>query len=109
MCCVPLQVQLVDASGRATRFDSLYGAVSDLVLREEAVQASQAPIHSEVEAVKLQMEQHKVLSVRLISNSSLYRKHLMNMHLPYYLHSASHGHACIMLLNACTMFYIYIS
>lgn len=42
------------------KFDDLYGAMSAVVQREEAVQSNQAPIHSEVEAVKLQMEQHKV-------------------------------------------------
>lgn len=55
-----VQAQLEDAEGRAAKFDGLYGTVHELMQGKESVQATQDPIHSEVEAVKLQMEQHKV-------------------------------------------------
>ncbi len=49
-----------DASSRANNFDSLYKSVSESVQKEQEVQSGQDPIHSEVEAVKEQLEQHKV-------------------------------------------------
>lgn len=50
----------MDAQGRADKFDGLYWALKEKVESQEQVQASQDPIHSQAEAVKRQMEQHKV-------------------------------------------------
>ncbi len=58
-----LQAQLVDASARAAKCDGLYRALKEKVEAQEQEQATQMPIHSQVEDVKKQMEQHKVREV----------------------------------------------
>ena len=55
-----LQAQLNDAKARADKFDGLYRSLKDKVEAEEEYQLNKKPIHSEVEAVKQQMEEHKV-------------------------------------------------
>lgn len=51
---------MLDAKSRADRFDGLYESMKEKVASAEQVQAAQDPIQSEVEAVKKQMEEHKV-------------------------------------------------
>ena len=50
----------MDAQSRAEKCDSLYWALKEKVEAEEQEQANQEPIHSQVEAVKKQMDKHKV-------------------------------------------------
>lgn len=45
---------------RAGQFDQLYTNLHDLLKKAEEAESKQDPIHSEVEAVKQQMEDHKV-------------------------------------------------
>ena len=54
------QAQLQDALERADRFDQLYTNLHDQLRKAEEAESKQEPIHSEVEAVKQQMEDHKV-------------------------------------------------
>ena len=54
------QAQLQDALDRANQFDQLYTSLHDLLRKAEEAESKQEPIHSEVEAVKQQMEDHKV-------------------------------------------------
>lgn len=54
------QAQLQDALDRANQFDQLYTNLHDQLRKAEEAESKQEPIHSEVEAVKQQMEDHKV-------------------------------------------------
>ena len=58
--CAFEQAQLQDALERANQFDSLYTNLHDQLRKAEEAESKQEPIHSEVEAVKQQMEDHKV-------------------------------------------------
>ena len=62
-----------DAKSRADRFDGLYRALKEKVEAAEQVQANQEPIHSEVEAVKRQMDEHKVKGEGFERPLSLFR------------------------------------
>ena len=59
LSCVE-QAQLQDALERANQFDQLYMNLHDELKKAEEAESKQEPIHSEVEAVKQQMEDHKV-------------------------------------------------
>ena len=54
------QAELQDALDRANQFDQLYTSLHDQLRKAEEAESKQEPIHSEVEAVKQQMEDHKV-------------------------------------------------
>ena len=54
-----------DARSRADKFDLLYTDLKDKVESQEKLQADQEPIHSEVDAVKQQMEEYKVQGGRV--------------------------------------------
>ncbi len=58
--CAMEQAELQDALERANQFDQLYTNLHDQLRKAEEAESKQEPIHSEVEAVKQQMEDHKV-------------------------------------------------
>ena len=58
--CAMEQAELQDALDRANQFDQLYTNLHDQLRKAEEAESKQEPIHSEVEAVKQQMEDHKV-------------------------------------------------
>lgn len=50
----------MDAKARADKFDGLYVALKAAMEDQEQVLANQDSIHSNVESVKQQLEEHKV-------------------------------------------------
>ena len=81
MSSLCLQSQLVDAKGRADKCDGLYWALKEKVEALEQEQAKQEPIHSEVDAVKTQMEEHKV-------------RGMVSLHVHVHVHVHVHGMSC---------------
>lgn len=55
-----MQAQMVYAKERADEFEQQYSGLRDKVTAQEETTKNQGSIRSEVEAVKQQMEEHKV-------------------------------------------------
>lgn len=101
----------MDAKGRADKCDGLYWALKGKVEAQEQEQVKQEPIHSEVDTVKTQMEEHKVRGMVSL--------HVHVLHVPCYtcmyvhvhtcrVHTYIHTHAYNYVLCKCYMTYIHI-